>query len=308
MPKLSVLIPIYNEADNISELYRRLKDSLTKDFADFQYEILFVDDGSKDDSFEQLKKLREQDYNVKIIQFSKNFGHHIAITAGLDYVEGDIVVMMDGDLQDQPEEMINLYRKLEEGNEVVFAKRVNKKFPFYKKMLSSLFNWIIAQLIQEKIVINSTIFRMMRKQVVESLRELREQNRYVIGLVGWVGYKHASQDVEHGIRFKGKTKYTLSSQFTLAINAIYSFSDYFLKIIIKVGLIFIFFSVLLVLFVLYQYWAHNITVSGWTSIMLSIFLVGGVQILVLGVIGQYIGRIYMEVKGRPLYIIRKFVK
>src|SRR3989338_2716520 len=235
MEKISVIIPLYNEADNIAELHRRLKDALQKDFATFDYEIIFVDDGSSDAIESLLLNLHTQDPKVKVLQFSRNFGHHIAITAGLDYASGDYVVMMDGDLQDQPEEIIKLYRQLKSGYDVVYGERVQKKFSLFRRILSGLFNFLIKRFIDEPIVINSTIFRIMTKQVVESIRLLRERNRYIVGIIGWVGFKHAGVPVEHGKRYKGESKYNLSRQLALAWNAIFSFSSYPLKWIIRLG-------------------------------------------------------------------------
>lgn len=307
MRKISVVIPLYNEEENIHELHRRLSAALNKDFADLEHEILFVDDGSRDNTFKLVQELKEKDPNVKAIQFSRNFGHHIAVTAGIDFATGDYVVMMDGDLQDQPEEIIKLYNKLQEGYEVVYGRRVNKQFSATKKMLSNLFNMFIKKLIDEDIVINSTIFRIMTKDVAENIRQLREQNRYIVGIIGWVGFNHVHQDVAHGERYAGQSKYNLSKQFKLAFDAIYSFSSYFLKLIVKLGLLLVLASLVMIVYVLYKTLIVKSTVQGWSSIMISVLLVGGLQIIVLGVIGEYIGRIYKEAKGRPLYVIKKSI-
>lgn len=307
MQKISFVIPIYNEGKNIDELYRRLKAAAINDFKDFGHEIIFVDDGSTDETAALLDGLHGRDRSVKVIQFSRNFGHHIAITAGLDVAVGDYAVMMDGDLQDQPEEIIKLYRKMKEGHDVVYGERKNKKFGLFKKVCSGLFNFIIKKLISESIVINSTIFRIMTKQVVESLKELRERDRYIVGLIGWVGFKSAVQPVEHGERYKGKSKYNFSKQLALAFNAIFSFSNYSLKLIIKIGLAFVFISFILGVSILYRKIVYNTPVIGWSSLILSILAVGGIQIIILGVIGEYVGRNYMEEKKRPLYIVKNYL-
>lgn len=305
MRKISFVIPIYNEEENIAELYRRLKQTATNDFKDFEYEIIFVDDGSSDKSFGLLENLHNQDRNVKAVQFSRNFGHHIAITAGLDMASGDFVVMMDGDLQDQPEEILKLYNKLQEGYDIVYAKRINKKSGLINRALSRLFNAVIRKLIDEPIVINSTIFRIMTKQALESMKLLRERNRYIIGVIGWVGFKHAMQEVEHGKRYAGKSKYDLSKRLSLALSAIFSFSNYPLRLIIKIGLFFVLGAFLIGASILYKKIFYGVPVLGWSSLILAVLTMGGIQIIILGIIGEYVGRNYIETKNRPLYIVKK---
>jgi len=307
MQKISFIIPIYNEAENISELYQRLKKTFAADFNDFEYEVIFIDDGSSDDSFKLLSDLRQQDHWIKVIQLSRNFGHHIALTAGLDHTTGDYVVMMDGDLQDQPEEIIKLYNKLQEGYEVVYGERVEKRFGFFKRLSSNGFNWLIRKLIQEPIVINSTIFRIMTRQVVEQIRLLRERDRYIVGIIGWVGFRQAAQPVDHGRRFAGQSKYNWSRLFALAFNAIFSFSSYPLKIITKLGLGVVAVAFALGVSIMYRKLVYDIPVMGWSSLIVAVLIMGGTQIIILGVIGEYIGRAYMEEKRRPLYIVKKYL-
>lgn len=306
--KLSIIIPIFNEKETIDELYKRLIESLKKDFSKNTYEIIFVDDGSNDNSFELLRKLRRKNKKIKLIQFSRNFGHHIAITAGIDYATGDYIVMMDGDLQDRPEEIITLYKKIKEGYDVVYANRIDKKFGLLKKANSWLFNFVIKILVDENIPINSTIFRMMSKKVAENLKSIRESNRYLIGLIGWVGFNQTSVDVKHGKRFAGKTKYSISKQMDLALNAVFSFSNYPLRIAIRIGSLFILLSIFLVVFALVRKLVFGTAFVGWTSLLISILAVGGIQIILLGVIGEYIGRSYIENKKRPLYIVKELIK
>ncbi|MBI5127053.1 glycosyltransferase family 2 protein [Candidatus Roizmanbacteria bacterium] len=302
--KISIVIPFYNERGNVNIIYKRLSVTLRKYFRNFSYEIIAVDDGSQDITLELLKKLRKKDNNIKIIGFSRNFGHHIAITAGLDHAAGDYIVMMDGDLQDQPEEIVNLFNKLKKGYDVVYAVRKNKKFGILKKLSSSLFNYIIKFLINENIIINSTIFRIMTKQVKESIGQLRESNRYIVGLVGWVGFKHGYCFVEHGERSNGKTKYNFFKQLDLAINAITSFSDYPLKIANRVGLLLVMASFVLNIYIIFRKFAYNTPIIGWTSLFSSIILIGGIQIILLGIMGEYLGKNYIESKKRPLYVIK----
>jgi dolichol-phosphate mannosyltransferase len=298
------VIPVYNEAENIPELYRRLKESVTRDFLGFEAEFIFIDDGSSDRSVEILIALHANDPAVKIIEFSRNFGHHIALTAGLDFARGDYVVMMDSDLQDQPEEIIKLYRKLQEGYDVVYGDRIEKKFSFMKRLSAAVFITLLRRLVNEPIVINSSIFRIMTKQVVESTRLLRERNRYIIGVIGWVGFKHASQPVVHGERFAGESKYNLSRQIALALNAALSYSTAALTLITRLGLLFVALSAVLGVWIVYEKAVYGTPVLGWASLFLVVLAMGGIQIIIFGMIGAYVGRNYMEDKNRPLYIVR----
>jgi polyisoprenyl-phosphate glycosyltransferase len=303
--KISFVIPIYNEQDIVNELTRRLLVSIKKDFPKFKYEIIFINDGSTDESYKLLSSLHRKNKNIKVIDFSRNFGHHVAITAGLDLAKGDYIVMMDGDLQDKPEEVIKLYKKLKQGYDVVYAIRKDKKFNLLKKVNSEIFNRTIKFLVHEEIIINSTIFRIMTKQVSENIKDLRESNRYILGIIGWAGFKTASQEVIHGARYAGKTKYSFSKQIDLAMNAAFSFSNYPLRLAIKFGILVIFLSFLLILFALARKLIFGTAFIGWTSILVSILALGGFQIVLLGIIGEYVGRSYIENKKRPLYVIRK---
>ncbi len=302
--KISVVLPIYNEQDTIPELYERLSRSLTNDFPEFLQEIVFVDDGSRDQSPLLLRKLSETDSAVKSIIFSRNFGHHIAISAGLDYATGDYVVIMDSDLQDEPESIITLYTKLCQGYDVVYAQRMNKKFGLIKRLTSKFFLKCMTFLINEKIDINTTIFRIMTKQVVEEVRRIRENQRYVVGIIGWVGFKHISVPVEHGMRKYGETKYPFFKQVKLASNAIFSFSEYPLRLITFLGFAFTGISFCLAGSIVMRYFFNQTSVLGWTSLIATVLFMGGIQLCVLGIMGEYLGRLYIEVKKRPLYVVR----
>jgi len=302
--KLSIIIPIYNESGNIDKLYKRLIDTIKIGFKNFKYELVFVDDGSTDNSFKLLKKIRSKDKSVKIISFSRNFGHHIAISAGFDIANGDYIVMMDGDLQDKPEEIISLFNKLNNNFDVVYAIRRNKKFGLLKKITSNLFNWLIKMMVNDNIVINSTIFRIMTKQVKDSVKQLRETNRYIVGLIGWVGFKHGYCYVEHGERTSGETKYNLVKQLALAYDAVTSFSDFPLKIANRIGLFLVLVSFAVNIYIIFMKLTYNTPIIGWTSLFSAIIFIGGLQIIILGIIGEYVGRNYLETKKRPLYIIK----
>ncbi len=301
---LSVVIPIYNEKWNIKELYNKLIKVLLKDFIDFNYEIIFVDDWSTDNSIDILQWLKKADWNIKVLQFSRNFWHHIAITAWLDNATWDFVVMMDWDWQDQPEEIIKLYNKLSDWYDVVYWERLTKQFSFIKVFLSKIFNFIIKKLIDENIVINSTIFRIMNKQVVDNINKLREHDRYIIWIIWWVWFKHTSQKVIHWKRMSWESKYNFYRQLKLALNAIFSFSNYSLRLITKIWLLFVFISFFYALLLVYNKIFFDIPILWYTSIMASILLIWWIQIITLWVIWEYVWRSYIENKKRPLYILK----
>lgn len=303
MKKISIVIPLYNEQETILELYRRLKNALDNDFKNFEHEFIFVNDGSSDNTLMLLEQLYNQDTRLHVISFSRNFGHHIAITAGLDAASGDYIVLMDGDLQDQPEEIKKLYAVLQQGYDVVYGEQKDKKFSWFKRFCSALFCKTIACLISEKITINAYIFRIMTKQVVQEVRRLPERQRYILGLIGWVGFKTTSVSVIHDERRRGVTKYSLAKEIKLALDAIFSFSDYPLRLITRVGFGLVFVSIVVVAYLFINKWLYGVTLLGWTSMMCAVLFVGGMQLFVLGIIGEYIGRIYVEVKQRPLYIV-----
>ncbi len=305
MKMISIVIPNFNDDSIIQVLYKRVKNAMIKDFPDLDWEMIMVDDGSSDQTFKYLQDLNKNDKRVKIVKFSRNFGHHVAITAGLDHASGDYVVMMDGDLQDRPEDIILLFNKLKDGYDVVYGVRINKQFGFFKKFTSEIFNVIIKSMMTEKIVINSTIFRIMTKQVVDSLREFRENNRYLVGLIGWVGFRHIGQPVTHGKRYSGQSKYSFSKQFILALNAISSFTDYPLKLASRLGFLTVMLSAILAFVVIYRKLFFGIPILGWASLIVLIIFFNGIQMVILGIMGEYLGRNYLESKRRPLYIVEK---
>jgi dolichol-phosphate mannosyltransferase len=297
----SIVIPIYNEEDNIPELYRRLThimDSLGS------YEIVMVDDGSKDRSWELIKDLNKRNPRVKGLSFSRNFGHHIAITAGLDYTKGEAVILMDGDLQDPPEEIPKLYEKFREGYEVVYAIRSDRKDPIFKKVTSLVFTRIFKKISQVDISLRSGIFRILSKRCVENLRNLRERSRFIVGLISWVGYFQTGVETQRHKRHGGKSKYSLFKLFKLAWHGVTSFSYIPLQLATYFGFSVAAISFLLGIYMLYRKIFLEIPILGYASIIISLFFLGGVILLILGVIGEYIGRIYTEVQNRPLYVIK----
>ncbi len=305
--QLSIVIPMCNEEENVHELYFRLKNVLQINFSSFIHQLVFVDDGSIDNTYSLLKALSLKDHTIKVVQFSRNFGQDMAITGGLDYADGNIIVTMDGDLQDKPEDLVKLYEKFQQGYDVVFVDRLSKKFSLWRRVGSKCLFFVIRLLVNENIVINSNVFRMMSRQVVDEVKMCRETSRYILGLIGWIGFKHTSIAVEHVGRKRGKTKYTFFKLVRLALDAIFAFSDYPLRFIMRIGFGVVLLSIMVCIYFIFERIFYGVQVAGWTSLILAIFFVGGLHIILLGIIGEYLGRTYMETKKRPLYIVKKVI-
>ncbi|MDA8241046.1 MAG: glycosyltransferase family 2 protein [Nitrospiraceae bacterium] len=306
----SVVIPICNEEENIPELSSRLTAVMEKLCAEEGnardgYEIVMVDDGSRDRSWELIKGLHARDSRIKGIRFSRNFGHHIALTAGLDSSEGRTVVLMDGDLQDPPEEIPKLYAKYREGFELVYGIRRERKDPLSKRATSSLFWWMLRRFTGVQMPAGQTMLRVLDRSVVDALNGMREFARFVHGMMAWTGFRTATVEIEHAARKKGTSKYNIPRLFKLAFHAITSFSTVPLRLAIYLGLMSSLFSLLIGGYFLYKRLFYNIPVLGYASIIVSIFFVGGIQLLMLGIFGEYLGRTYQEVQRRPLYIVRE---
>ena len=304
---ISIVVPIYNEEENISELYRRLTAVMEKLCSNEghsidSYEIIMVDDGSIDHSWQLIKELHEKDPRVKGISFSRNFGHHVAITAGLDHVEGEAVVLMDGDLQDPPEEIPKLYYKFKEGYDLVYAIRTRRDDSIFKKITSWIFLRMLKKISNVDINLQSGIFRVMSKRCADNMRSLREKSRFIIGLMSWVGFPQSGVEIERHKRYAGRTKYTLFKLFRLAWHGVTSFSYIPLQLATYLGFGVAAISFLVGIYILYRKLFLGIPLLGYASIIVSLFFLGGVILFVLGVIGEYIGRIYTEVQNRPLYI------
>ena len=302
MTHISVVIPVYKAERCLYELYRRLKESLeiiTKDF-----EIVLVEDCGGDESWKIIKDLAKQDPRVKGIQFSRNFGQHYGITAGLDYCDGDWVVVMDCDLQDRPEEIPYLYKKAQEGYDVVLARRGRRKDPLLKRFTSWLFyktfNYL-ADLNYDPQVGN---FRILSRKVVENFRLIREQLRFFGGLVDWMGFPTTSVEVKHDKRLVGKSTYTLAKLWKLAAETIIAYSDKPLKLSVKLGFILSSLAFLCGFLIFLNFLLYGTTISGWVSLIVSLYFLGGLVIANLGIIGIYLGKTFDESKKRPLYIVR----
>lgn len=304
MVKYSVVIPVYNEALVIRETYKRLKRVMEQ--TDGVYELLFVNDGSKDETLDMLKELAVRDDTVKYLDFSRNFGHQIAITAGMDYASGEAIVIIDADLQDPPELILEMIEKWKEGYDVVYAKRTKRKGEtFFKKATAYAFYRLLQAATEIDIPLDTGDFRLIDRKVRDELVGMRERSRFVRGLVSWVGFKQTAIEYERDERFAGETKYPLKKMIRFSLDGITSFSYKPLKLASLLGFLLSFVSVVWMIAVLYLKLFTHSTVTGWSSLVMTVLFFNGVVLIMLGVIGEYIGRIYDEVKHRPLYILKE---
>ena len=301
----SVVVPVYNEELVIAESYRRLKAVMEQSGG--AYEILFVNDGSADKTEEMLRVLCRQDQTVKMLSFSRNFGHQTAITAGMDHASGACVVVIDADLQDPPELILDMLQKWREGWHVVYGKRLQRKGETaFKKVTAKLFYRLLSAMTDVAIPVDTGDFRLLDRQVLTALSSLPERNRYVRGLVSWVGFRQTAVEYVREERFAGETKYPLRKMLKFAGDALTSFSYKPLKLSIYLGSIlsFLSFVFLLVILIARIFWAGTAGwASGWASLITVVLFFNGVVLIMLGIMGQYVGRIYDEAKARPLYII-----
>ncbi len=303
MVQYSLVIPVFNEQDNIPELYRRLSPVMQGLGA--SYEIIFVDDGSTDNSFSMMKALHEQDPRVRVLSLSRNFGHHVALTAGLDYAKGEAVILMDADLQDQPEEIPKLTEKLCQGYDVVYGIRKNRKESLSRRIVSNVFMVTMNRMAGSDHFATGGVFRVMSRQVCDELQRCRETSRFITGLVGWLGFNQVGVEVEHGARYAGRTKYNLWRMIKLFLNTLTSFSYFPLQLASYLGLIAALVAVSWAAYVIYRWIFFDIPVLGFTSIIVAVLFLGAVQLMVLGLIGEYVGRVYTETQGRPLYVVKE---
>jgi dolichol-phosphate mannosyltransferase len=302
-PHISVVIPVYRAEHCLEELYRRLKAALESISPDF--EIVLVEDCGGDRSWEIIERLAGQDGRVKGIQFSRNFGQHYGITAGLDHCHGDWVVVMDCDLQDRPEEIPRLYAKAQEGYDIVLARRGQRQDPLLKRFTSWLFYRVFSYLADIDYDGETGNFRIMSRRVADSFCKMREQLRFFGGLVQWLGFPTASIEVEHGERFRGKSSYTFAKLWKLAIEAIISYSDKPLRMAVKFGFLMAAFALCGGVYIFYRALVYGIPVAGWSSLFVSLYFIGGIIISILGILGIYLGKVFDESKKRPLYVIKE---
>lgn len=308
MKKVSVVIPMYYEEAVVNECYSRLKKVFDK-LKNYDYEFICVNDGSKDNTYKLLEEIATNDTKVKIISFSRNFGHQAAVTAGLKFVTGDAIVIIDADMQDPPEAIEEMLKLWEQGNEIIYAKRKSRKGESKFKLLTAkMFYKILNNLSDVEIPKDTGDFRLVDRKVVDTINSMPEHNKFLRGLFSWVGYKQMPYEYERQERFAGKTKYPLKKMLKLATDGIISFSTKPLKILGIIGIISIFISVAILIYAIvsYIFQLNNLT-PGWTSIMVTITLFSGIQLLSIYIMSEYIARIYDESKNRPQYIIDKKV-
>ena len=303
-PVLSVIVPIFNEEEVIPELYRRMVDVLGS--IGEPWELVCVNDGSRDSSLALLTALRARDGRVRIIDFSRNFGHQIAITAGMDYAEGDAVVIIDADLQDPPELIGEMFAKWREGYEVVYAVRADRRGESrFKLWTASAFYKLLHRITDVGIPLNTGDFRLMDRQVVLTMRRLRENHRFMRGLSSWVGFRQVGVEYQRAERFAGDTKYPLNKMIRLTLDAITSFSYIPLRLSTYFGFFLALLSLLGIVVTMVLRLSGNNAFYGQATTLVAVLFLGGIQLIFLGIIGEYLARIYDDVKARPLYIVSR---
>lgn len=301
---VSYVFPIFNESGNIQLLYRTITDLLATR-TDFDYELIFVNDGSRDDSLEQLADLQSLDPRILVIDFARNFGHQLAVTAGLDAAHGDAVIIMDSDLQDPPAVSLQLIDEWQQGYDVVYAKRRTRRDTPFKRVTAHGYYWLLHTLADINIPRDTGDFRLLDRSVVDQLKRMGEHNRFLRGMVSWVGFRQKAVLFDRDERHAGVSGYPLRKMLKFASDGIMSFSAAPLKLISRMGYVFSGFAFAGILYaLLMKVFAPRVTIEGWTFIVISILLIGGIQLIMLGILGSYIGRVYTEVQGRPLYIVR----
>lgn len=304
--KISFVIPMYYEEKVVEECYKRVKNVLNE-LSQYNHEIIVVNDGSTDETLPLLEKIAQKDKALKIISFSRNFGHQAAVTAGLKYVTGDAIVIIDADLQDPPELIKDMIKLWEDGNEVIYGKRKTRKGESaFKLFTAKMFYKTLNALSDVEIPKDTGDFRLVDRKVVDTINQMPEHNKFLRGLFSWVGYKQKAFEYERQERFAGKTKYPLKKMLKLASDGIIGFSTKPLKLVGILGIIAIAISFILLIYALISYIFNlNNLSAGWTSIMVAITFFAGVQLLSIWIISEYIGKIYDESKRRPQYIIDK---
>jgi len=299
----SIIAPIYNEIDNLPELYRRVKEVM--DSSGEPWELILVDDGSTDGSTDKIRELAQADRTVRPVIFARNFGHQVAITAGWDYARGDAVIIIDADLQDPPEVILELAKKWKEGYEVVYAVRGEREGEsWFEKFTASMFYRLIYSITDVKIPVDTGDFRLMDRKVVDVLKQMKERHRFPRGMSAWVGFKQIGVTYKRVARVAGVTKYPFRKMFKLALNAITGFSYFPLQVATYVGFFSAGISILAIPIVVYMRIMGSGAFFGQATTLIAVLFLGGVQLISLGILGEYIGRLYDEAKGRPLYIVR----
>lgn len=304
MTQLSVIIPVFNEEANVLPMYERLN-KVVQQLA-LSAEYIFVNDGSRDQSVQVIKGLASTDSKVKYIDFSRNFGHQVAVSAGLDACKGEAVVIIDADLQDPPELIIDLYKKMQEGYAVVYAKRRSRTGEgFMKKFTAKLFYRILSRITNIEIPVDAGDYRIISRQVTDILKHMPEQHKYLRGQIAWVGFNQTFVEYDRQERLAGQTGYTYRKMIRFALDGITSFSRFPLKVATIAGFVVSGITFLLMIYTLYSRLVLKNYEPGWASLMMTILFIGGVQLIGIGIIGEYIGRVSDNVRGRPLYIVKE---
>jgi dolichol-phosphate mannosyltransferase len=304
VPRFSVVVPIRDEEESLPELHRRLAAVL--DGLDGDWEIVLVDDGSQDRSFDLMLELRGRDPRVKVVRLSRNFGHQVAITAGIDLASGDAVIVMDGDLQHPPEVIPELVARWREGNDVVYGVMTDREGEsWFKRWSARRFYWLLGRMSDVEVPSAAGDFRLVDRRAVNAFTSLRERNRYVRGMFSWIGFRQAGVPYASPARIAGQTKYTVPRMTRLALHGILSFSNAPLRIVLGLGFVVSAFAIAEAIYAIVGKFGGFYTVSGWASIVFVVSLLGGIQLIVLGVIGEYVSLIYDEAKRRPIYVIRE---
>jgi len=303
-PTFTLIAPVYNEKDCLEELYRRIRE--TMDVGGEPWEMVLVDDGSTDGSTDIIRKLGEQDRRIRPVIFARNFGHQIAVTAGLDYSLGQAVIIIDADLQDPPEVILELIAKWREGYEVVYAVRAEREGEtWFKRFSASFFYRLIYRITDVKIPLDTGDFRLLDRKVVNVMNKMRERHRFLRGMSAWVGFKQVGVPYRRAARYAGVTKYPFKKMLKLALNAITGFSYFPLQLATYMGFIAAGISILAIPVVIIGRLAGAQAFLGQATTLISVLLLGGVQLICVGILGEYLGRVYDEVKGRPLYVVRE---
>jgi len=304
---LSVVIPCYNEEEVIEETIKRFK-VFCSELDNLDVELIFVDDGSQDRTRELLKGFASEDSRIRVIGFSRNYGHQIAVTAGIDAAWGDVVVLIDADLQDPPEIVHEMIAKWREGFEVVYGTRTERPGESAFKLAAARgFYRLLNKLSDVAIPLDTGDFRLMSSKVVATLRAMPERDRFVRGMVSWVGFKQIALPYSHAQRFAGKSKYPFSKMLHFAIDGILSFSTKPLQMSVALGLLCSSISLLVIVYALVLRFFTSIWVEGWTALMIAVLFMGGIQLICVGILGEYVGRIYNEIKNRPLYVVEEYI-
>ena len=301
---VAIVIPCFNEEGNLRETHRRVSQTISQTVA--EYEIIFVDDGSRDATPEKLRKLHADDPHVRVVFLSRNFGHQFAVTAGLAHAKGDAVVIMDADLQDPPEVVQEMITKWDEGYDVVYGVRTDREGETrFKLLTATLFYRLIRWLSDTEIPLDTGDFRLLDRKVVDAIVAMPERDRFVRGMVSWTGFRQIGVPYRRAARFAGETKYPLTKMVRFAVDGILSFSIKPLRLSTLMGFVSAGLALLVILYALTMRLFTQRWVAGWTALIIAILFLGGAQLISLGIIGEYIGRLYGEAKRRPLYLVRE---